>query len=152
MATDCDVTTSSGGLHATFVPEVVASIQGTSRIVELDLRSYNTKIRVVSDVLDSSENGGDDPMSDKINEIDGRLRNVEIDVSAMKVRLESMPSTIAMWKSMGGAALVTIAGMWAVLTFAGPGIMKAAVKDVVSEEMAKMPPTVDAPGQPARKK
>lgn len=91
-------------------------------------------------------------MSDKINEIDGRLRNVEIDVSAMKVRLESMPSTIAMWKSMGGAALVTIAGMWAVLTFAGPGIMKSAVKDVVSEEMAKMPPAVDVPGQSARKK
>jgi hypothetical protein len=153
MVNDCDATISSGGLHATFVPEVVASIQGSSRIVELDLRSHNAKIRVVSDVLEGSGNGGDNPMSDKINEIDGRLRNVETDVSAMKVRLEQMPTTISMRQTMGGAALLTIAGLWAVLTFAGPGIMKTAVKDAVSEEMGKTPSAVvDGPTGPLGRK
>ncbi|MHC9012131.1 hypothetical protein ACYX79_10960 [Stenotrophomonas rhizophila] len=74
-------------------------------------------------------------MTDKLIEIDGRLRNVEIDVATIKTRLESMPRTTQMWASMGTAALLVIAGSWALLTLVAPNVIKGAVKETVAEQV-----------------
>ncbi|MBB3831910.1 hypothetical protein VDF98_14535 [Xanthomonas campestris pv. raphani] len=72
-------------------------------------------------------------------DIDGRLRSVETDVAIIKERLTHMPSTTDMWKSMGAAALLIIGGAWAVLQLAGPGIMKTAVRDAMTEQAPHSP-------------
>jgi len=72
---------------------------------------------------------------DKLNEIDGRLRTVEIDLAGIKERLSHMPTTNNMLVTMGSTAVLIVLASWAVLTFAGPGIMKGAVKELVAEHV-----------------
>lgn len=76
---------------------------------------------------------------DKLNEIDGRLRTVENDISTIKERLEHMPKTTQMWMSMGTAALLILGGTWALMTTVGARVMETAVKGIVVEEAAKAP-------------
>lgn len=135
MANDCDATISSGGLHAGYVPEVVMSVQAGHRIVQLELPYQRSTIRVISPLVESALSGGGKEMTDKLIEIDGRLRNVEIDVATIKTRLESMPRTTQMWASMGTAALLVIAGSWALLTLVAPNVIKGAVKETVAEQV-----------------
>lgn len=85
---------------------------------------------------------------DKLNEIDGRLRTVENDISTIKERLEHMPKTTQMWMSMGTAALLILGGTWALMTTVGARVMETAVKGIVVEEVAKAPPPQEAPPPP----
>ena len=67
---------------------------------------------------------------DKLNEIDGRLRAVEIDVGSMKERLNHMPTTAQLWKALalaGGTTIFAIlgGGWWAVQQYLEP-LLKSA--------------------------
>lgn len=82
---------------------------------------------------------------DKLNEIDGRLRTVENDISTIKERLQHMPKTTQMWMSMGTAALLILGGMWTLLSTVGANVVETAVKGIVVEEVAKTPSPQEAP-------
>lgn len=66
-------------------------------------------------------------MSDKINEIDGRLRTVEQSVTRIETRLEHMPTTLNMWAAVG-LVIITVGGAvwWMVQSYLGPILAKAA--------------------------
>jgi hypothetical protein len=89
---------------------------------------------------------------DKLNEIDGRLRTVEIDLAGIKERLSHMPTTNKMVATMGSTAVLVILASWAVLTFAGPGIMKGAVKELVAEHVAASAATPTPEAESAKTK
>lgn len=115
---------------------VVSSLPDSTRVVEVFIGS-SSQLRTVQPPQ-SVAIGGSMNVPNQ-GDIDGRLRSVETDVAIIKERLTHMPSTTDMWKSMGAAALLIIGGAWAVLQLAGPGIMKTAVRDAMTEQAPHSP-------------
>lgn len=70
---------------------------------------------------------------EKLNEIDSRLREVEKSVTRIDERIKHMPTTVMAW----GMVAVLAAAVWAVVTFAGPGVVATAVKAQLIEHAEK---------------
>ena len=106
---------------------VVSSIPDVARVVEIRISSRAPVLRTITTV---SSEGESPPMSDKLNEIDGRLRTVETDVATIKERLNHMPTTVGMWTALLGVVVpvgVAVVGVlwWVIQSSLAPLLEKA---------------------------
>lgn len=84
-------------------------------------------------------NDGDD-MSD-ISDIKERLRGletrmgqVEVTMATVSEKISHMPTTLKMWTAVVLTGFAVVGSAWALLTFAGPGIVEGAVLKVLESK------------------
>lgn len=108
--------------QGSFTPTVTVgtTISGVRRVV------CTTQTGGISNELTLlTSTGGPKGEMDKLNEIDSRLRTVEIELAGVKERLNHLPTTAQLWKGLaitGGSALAAIAGgvAWLVQEYLKP--------------------------------
>lgn len=109
---------------------VITSLPKGDRVVEIHLNSSApVTLRTIASSDPLNAGGGND-MTDKLNEIDGRLRGVEIDVSTIKERLTHMPTKHEMWvaiavPTLAIASAIGIVTWWVIQQYLGPILAKA---------------------------
>lgn len=105
---------------------VVSSQPDSVRVVELVVSADQPRCRVAVQTVDS---GGSDPhMSDRINDLDTRLRTVETALSRIEERLKHMPTSLQAWGMVAALGAV----IWGVVQFAGPSVIETAVERVLT--------------------
>lgn len=112
-------------------PSDIASSQAQStptgqQVVEFYVSSSAPIFR--AHAVQQAASGGDD-VSDKLNEIDSRLRGVETDVAVIKELLNHIPTLAQLWKALawaGGTIIVAFVGggWWAVQQYLSPILHK----------------------------